>query len=108
MSAADNPPNRAQLAGLLRVLTAPGGHQIGSQGKKAVREYVAVAEDTIEAQAAMLRADLTDLDTARRREHELEVVIEAMSRQCDRLKADVAELRKTALADYRKSLEQNR
>lgn len=54
------PPSRSHLAAMLRVLAGSPAH-FGLDARRDLLAYLTIAEDTIEAQAAMLRADLTEL-----------------------------------------------
>jgi hypothetical protein len=62
---ANIPPDRTHLAAMLKVFARSAAH-FGVSARRELLEYIGICEDTIEAQAAMLRADLTDLVTARR------------------------------------------
>ncbi|HEX7173504.1 MAG TPA: hypothetical protein VF365_12970 [Candidatus Limnocylindria bacterium] len=92
MTAAIPPPDRKHRAAMLRVF-ARSESFFGEKSRRELLDYIRIAEDTIEAQAAMLRADLTDLQTARRRRAEVGQVANDLGHQCDRLKAENAKLR---------------
>lgn len=96
MTAAVPPPSRPHLAAMLRVF-AHSDYHFGRSARTQLLAYIKICEDTIEQQAAMLRADLTELDDARRSRHHWGEVAGNLTLQCDRLKAENASLR--ALAD---------
>jgi hypothetical protein len=87
------PPDHTRLAAMLRILTRTNNFLLSTNDKTRLHEYIKTAEDTIEAQAAMLRADLTDLQDARRHRHEWGQVAGDLGRQCDRLKNENSALR---------------
>jgi hypothetical protein len=83
VTAADIPPDRPHLAAMLRVFAHSPG-PFGHRARLELLDYLAIAEDTIKAQSAMLTADLTD-----RGVHLAEI---------DRLKTENASLRTLAEA----------
>lgn len=97
MTAADGPPDRAHLAARLRVFAVSAAF-FGHDAKVGLLTYINVCEDTIEAQASMLRADLTELVSHRRSRAEDAETNDALRREFYALKRDNAELHTLALA----------
>ena len=97
VTAADQPPNRRHLAAMLKVFARSPGH-FGIPARRELLAYIDLAEDTIEAQATMLRADLTELTNHRRGRAEDAETNAALRGIRDRLCADAAALRTLARA----------
>jgi hypothetical protein len=97
VSAAAAPPDRAHLAAMLKVFARSSSY-FGSKARVNLLEYIHIAEDTIEAQAAMLRADLTELASHRRGRAEDAQANSALRTECDRLTANNAQLHTLTLA----------
>jgi hypothetical protein len=91
------PTNRAALGRLLRLLmtTNPDHHDVGSESRRRVVEYIDIAEDTIEQQAGMLLADTAEIATQCAG---FGVELDALGQEVERLKAENATLRKFGLA----------
>jgi len=99
MTAADLPPNRAHLAAMLKVFALSPTH-FGHAARRELIEYIGIAEDAIEHQAAMLHADAAELANRHRVRRELVDSIDGLAADNARLKAQnvaLAELAKKAL-----------
>jgi hypothetical protein len=92
VTAADSPPDRKHLAAMMRVFARSGAY-FGNTARHDLFEYVSIAEDTIEAQADMLRADLTELTSHRRGRAEDAETNGALRLERDRLKTEIEALR---------------
>lgn len=90
------PPNRRRLASILRVIAAPEHPPIGPYGKRHLLDYINIAEDTIEQQAAAMRTDAEDLAERALIRRDQSEIIHSLGRQVDRLRIEVATLRQLA------------
>jgi hypothetical protein len=84
------PPDRRHLAAMLRV-HAHSAALFGIASRRDLIEYIGIAEDTIEQQAAMLHADAAELANRHRVRRELVDSIDGLAAENASLRLLVAE-----------------
>jgi hypothetical protein len=92
------PTNRAALGHLLRLLmtTNPDHHDVGSESRRRVVEYIDAAEDTIEAQARLIESDSADRAARVLIRQQQCDTIHSQDREIGRLRTEVLTLRTLA------------